>query len=113
VLTFGSSIGAVILGSVSYNGVWAASVAALAALVIVGAVGVVVHRPLARVPENQLKLTVGIMLTSFGTFWAGEGLGVDWPGTDLSIVALLVVFALAAWGAIELMKRAPEGVAAQ
>ncbi|HEX3246570.1 MAG TPA: hypothetical protein VHX16_14270 [Chloroflexota bacterium] len=112
VLTFGTSIDSVILGGAMYNGIWAASVAALAALVIVAAVGVAVHRPLARVPENQLKLTVGIMLTSFGTFWAGEGLGVEWPGTDLSILALLVLFSLAAWGTIVLTKRAPQRAAA-
>jgi uncharacterized membrane protein len=63
--------------------------AGLAVLVVVG-IGVVVHRPLARLPESHLKYAVGVMLTSFGVFFLGEGLGVDWPGGD---VALLYVVA--------------------
>ncbi len=62
--------------------------AALAALVVV-VVGLVVHRPLARVPENSLKMGVGIMLTSFGIFWAGEGVGVRWPGSDLWLLVII------------------------
>jgi len=49
-------------------------------------VGVVIHRPLARVPENTLKFAVGVMLSAFGIFWTGEGLGVPWPGEDLAIL---------------------------
>ena len=49
--------------------------------------GLIVHEPLSRVPENTLKFGVGVMLTSFGIFWGGEGAGVTWPGGD---VALLV-----------------------
>src|SRR6267142_2421802 len=76
-----------------------ASIGALAACVLVAAVGVVIHRPLARVPENTLKFAVGVMLSAFGIFWTGEGLGVPWPGEDLAILgfgALLLVAALAA-----------------
>src|ERR1019366_7248012 len=54
-------------------------------LIVVGlgaAVGAVVARQLSRVPENTIKLTVGIMLTSFGLFWVGEGAGMHWPGSD-------------------------------
>ena len=74
-----------------------ASIGALAACGLVAAVGLVVHRPLARVPENTLKFAVGIMLSAFGLFWTGEGLGVRWPGADLAILgfaALLLVVAL-------------------
>ncbi|HET7092645.1 MAG TPA: hypothetical protein VFI22_04180, partial [Thermomicrobiales bacterium] len=52
---------------------------ALAAFVVVALVGLAVHRPLTRAPENAIKFTVGIALTTFGTFWAGEGIGVAWP----------------------------------
>lgn len=72
---------------------WPAAGGALAACVLVLALGVVIHKPLARVPENTLKFAVGIMLSSFGVFWTGEGLGVAWPGADLSLVGLVVIFA--------------------
>ena len=65
--------------------------AGLAGLFVLG-VGAAVRRPLSRLPENQLKFGVGLMLVSFGTFWAGEGVGVDWPGDDLSIVLLLAAY---------------------
>ena len=55
-------------------------------------IGIVVHRPLASVPENTLKFGVGVMLSAFGVFWTGEGLGVPWPGQDLSILALAALF---------------------
>jgi len=65
-----------------------ASFGALAALVIVLALGIAVHRPLARIPENTLKFFVGVLLSAFGTFWVGEGLGLSWPGHDWSILGL-------------------------
>ncbi len=68
-----------------------AGVGALTAVVLVLVIGTLVHKPLTQVPENALKFTVGLMLTSFGIFWTGEGLGADWPGADLTLVALLVV----------------------
>jgi uncharacterized membrane protein len=105
VLTFGASIRAVTVGSQVLNGVQAASLGALAALVLVAIIGALIHRPLARVPENQLKFVVGIMLASFGTFWAGEGVGIAWPGADLAILALLVTYAVAALAAVAVMKR--------
>ena len=67
---------------------WAAGLGALAACVLVLAVGAVAYRPLARVPENTLKFAVGVMLSAFGVFWTGEGLGVEWPGNDLALVRL-------------------------
>jgi uncharacterized membrane protein len=63
--------------------------AGLAVLVVV-AIGVVVHRPLARLPESQLKYGVGVMLTSFGVFFLGEGLRVDWPGGDAALLYVVV-----------------------
>jgi uncharacterized membrane protein len=63
--------------------------AALAVLAVIG-IGVVVHRPLARLPESHLKYAVGVMLTSFGVFFLGEGLGVDWPGGDAALLYVVV-----------------------
>jgi uncharacterized membrane protein len=60
----------------------------------------VVHRPLARVPENKLKLAVGVLLAAFGVFWTGEGLGVAWPGADLAIVLFAALFLTAALAGI-------------
>jgi Ca2+/H+ antiporter, TMEM165/GDT1 family len=82
-----------------------ASVGALAACLLVAGVGVVVHRPLARVPENTLKFVVGVMLTAFGIFWSGEGLGVAWPGADLAIVAFAVLFLAAGRAAVVVVRR--------
>ena len=69
-----------------------ASLGALAACVAVLIVGVIVHKPLSRVPENTLKFGVGVMLSAFGVFWTGEGLGVEWPGHDLILLAFAGVF---------------------
>lgn len=66
-----------------------AGLGALAALVAVTLLGLVLHRPLARVPENTLKLVVGVLLSAFGTFWVGEGMRMPWPGEDWSILALI------------------------
>ncbi|MGH9016372.1 MAG: COG4280 domain-containing protein [Acidimicrobiales bacterium] len=74
-----------------------ASVAALGAVVVVGAVGAVVARQLSGVPENALKAVVGVMLVSYGTFWTGEGIGVHWPGADLALLVLVGVYGAAAW----------------
>ncbi len=73
-----------------------ASLGALAALVVVVALGLVVHRPLARVPENTLKFVVGVLLSAFGTFWVGEGLSVAWPGRDWAIPGLIAGFLVVA-----------------
>jgi Ca2+/H+ antiporter, TMEM165/GDT1 family len=88
VLTFGLSAGNVPL---------AAAGAAIAGAIVL-AVGAVVHRPLSRVPENTIKYGVGILLSTFGTFWAVEGLGVfspdgsslEWPAGDLALLGVLI-----------------------
>ena len=89
-----------------------AAAGAVVAFVVVVAVGAAVRHPLSRVPENTLKLVVGVMLTSFGTFWAGEGVGVDWPGGDAALAALIVVTAAWSWAFIRLLARRPEAVPA-
>ena len=67
-----------------------------AALLVVGAVGAVLSRFVARIPRSFLQLVVGILLTTFGSFWATEGLGVSWPGGDVAILGLLAVYLLTA-----------------
>lgn len=83
----------------------AAALGALAACAVVLVIGVAVHRPLARVPENTLKFGVGVMLSAFGVFWSGEGLGIRWPGGDLALLALALLFLLAGWGAAVTLRR--------
>jgi len=73
---------------------WEASLGALAACALVLVVGFIVHKPLSQVPENTLKFGVGVMLSAFGVFWTGEGMGVDWPGADLVLLPLAAIFLL-------------------
>lgn len=71
-----------------------ASVGAVAALLLVVVLGVVVHKPLSTIPENTLKFIVGVLLSAFGAFWVGEGMGLGWPGEDWSILGLTFGFLL-------------------
>jgi Ca2+/H+ antiporter, TMEM165/GDT1 family len=73
-----------------------ASAGAAAALVLVVALGAVVHKPLSTIPENTLKFAVGVLLSAFGAFWVGEGMGFGWPGADWSIVGLTLGFLFSA-----------------
>jgi uncharacterized membrane protein len=82
-----------------------ASIGALAACVLVLAAGAILHRPLSRVPENTLKFGVGVMLSAFGVFWTGEGLGIAWPGDDLALLAFAAVFLIAGIAASALARR--------
>jgi Ca2+/H+ antiporter, TMEM165/GDT1 family len=82
-----------------------AGAGALAACLLVAGAGLVVHRPLAKVPENTLKFAVGVMLSAFGMFWTGEGLGVAWPGADLAIVAFAALFLAVGLAAVALVRR--------
>ncbi|TGP45274.1 hypothetical protein EN873_42100 [bacterium M00.F.Ca.ET.230.01.1.1] len=92
-----------------------ASLGALAAFILVALIGLAVHRPLARVPENALKFIVGLMLTSFGVFWTGEGLGAEWPGEDLALLAIFAIIAAASFAIVRWLRgaypAAAEGVA--
>jgi uncharacterized membrane protein len=92
------------LGGAAHN-LALASAAAGVALLVVTVAGIVAARPLSRVPENTMKFTVGLMLVTFGTFWLGEGLGLDWPGADASLLWLLAVYGLLSWGAVRLLSR--------
>jgi len=82
----------------------AASVGALAARFVVVGLGFFVHRPLTRVPENTLKFAVGVMLTAFGIFWIGEGLGVPWR-RGFAILAFAALFLMVALAAVALTRR--------
>jgi uncharacterized membrane protein len=81
-----------------------AAIGALAALLLVVALGLVVHKPLSTIPENTLKFGVGVLLSGFGTFWVGEGMGVAWPGADWSILALIAAFLVVALAMVPLCR---------
>ena len=95
VITFGDNQGNVGL----------AMLGAAAAVLVVAGVGIAARAPLARVPENTMKLGVGVMLTSFGTFWGAEGAGVHWPGNDAALLGLIPVIALVCLGYATLLRR--------
>ncbi len=84
-----------------------ASGGALVALVLVIALGIALHRPLARVPENAMKFLVGTMLTAFGVFWIGAGAGVAWPGDDLALGALAALTLAASLTAVRALRVRP------
>ena len=74
----------------------AAVIGAVAAVVVIGVAGIAVYSWVAQIPRSLLQLAVGILLTTFGSFWAVEGIGVDWPAGDASILVLVVVYLLTA-----------------
>src|SRR3984957_11905658 len=82
-----------------------AAAAALAAVLVVTAAGFALRAPLARVPENSLKFVVGVMLTSFGVFWGGEGVHAHWPGGDTALLVIIPAVALFAAGTIGALRR--------
>ena len=98
VLTFGSTQGSIPL----------AAAGAAAALIIVGLVGVLVHAPLSRVPENTMKFAVGVMLTTFGIFWGAEGAGVTWPGGEVLILGVLAFVLLVSFGLVTMLRQQHE-----
>jgi uncharacterized membrane protein len=101
VITFGLNAGSIPLAIVG---------ASLGGIIVLGA-GFALHRPLARVPENTIKFAVGLLLTTFGTFWSVEGLGwfsageerLRWPGGDLALPVLLAAWCALAWTTIRLV----------
>jgi uncharacterized membrane protein len=95
VLTFGSNAHQIPL----------ASLAAGCAVVLVALAGLAVRAPLARVPENTMKFVVGVLLTSFGTFWGAEGAGAHWPGSDAALLVMIPVLAVFALALVVIMRR--------
>jgi len=96
VVTFGSNQGSIQL----------AVLGAGIAVVVVTVAGIAVRGPLARVPENTLKFAVGVLLTSFGTFWGAEGAGAHWPGPAAALLGVIAVVALTALVFVALLRRA-------
>jgi Ca2+/H+ antiporter, TMEM165/GDT1 family len=94
----------VAVGGTSRYFPWAVA-GGLLAMVVVAAAGVIIRKPLARVPENTLKYAVGIVLTSLGTFWAAEGMGASWPLDFVSILFLVVAYFAASRLAVQLVRR--------
>ena len=95
VLTFGSTQGSIPL----------AALGAGVAVILVVLAGIVVREPLSRVPENTLAFAVGVMLTTFGIFWGAEGAGVDWPGNEASLPAVLAFVLLLSLGFVTALRR--------
>lgn len=82
-----------------------AGLGAAAAGLIVILLGVAVRKPLTRIPENTLKFGVGVLLTAFGIFWLGEGLGYPWPAEDWAVLALAAALLLVSLGFVQLVRR--------
>lgn len=81
-----------------------ASMGAAAACILVLVIGLFVHKPLSTVPENSLKFVVGLLLSTFGIFWVGEGLGAEWPGADLSLLPILALLAIFSFIAVRMLR---------
>jgi uncharacterized membrane protein len=82
-----------------------AAAAALSATAVVTTVAAIFAHQLSSVPENAIKMVVGVLVTGFGIFWLGEGLGLKWPAADASLIAVVGIVALAAFLAVRMFKR--------
>jgi uncharacterized membrane protein len=82
-----------------------AAVVAAIAVGLVALCGVVAAKQLSKVPENLLKMSVGVLLVTYGTFWSGEGLRVRWPGGDTWLVFLAALYAFSTWIAVLMLQR--------
>lgn len=96
----------------SANRLGVAIIGGVGAVVIVGAVGLALHNAVRRIPRSLLQLIVGILLTTFGTFWSLEGLGVEWPASDGAILGLLLLYILTALTYITFERRRVFGLRA-
>jgi len=106
VLLEGLEVAFIVIGFGSAQGKLGLAIgAAAAAVVVVVAVGLVVRGPLERVPENTLKFVVGVLLTSFGIFWGGEGAGVEWPGSDAAILAAVALVGILSVALTQALRR--------
>lgn len=87
------------------NNIPLAVVAALVAVLLITVTGIAVRAPLTRVPENIVKFVVGVILTSFGIFWGGEGAGASWPGGDIALPVIIAAVALFCLGLVAVLRR--------
>jgi uncharacterized membrane protein len=92
-------------GTARSHGIALAAAAAAAALLVVVVAGILARAPLSRIPENSLKFAVGLLLTTFGTFWGAEGAGAHWPGDDAALPGILAVLALTSFAAVRVLRR--------
>lgn len=92
------------LGAATVGGIFPASLGALVAAIAVLILGIILRKPAAAVPENAMKIVVGIMLLSFGTFWVGEAAGIPWPLEDASLFGLVALYAAIVFGSIAALK---------
>src|SRR5665213_484571 len=82
-----------------------ASIGAAAALALVVVLGLILHAPLSKIPENSLKFLVGVMLMSLGTVWTGEGIGLICPFGDWAIVGMSVLYFIIAFAMVGALRR--------
>jgi uncharacterized membrane protein len=86
----------VAIGAVGPGLLLPASIGAVVALLVVVLLGLLLHQPVASIPENTLKFAVGILLSAFGTFWVAEGMSYSWPSGDWSVLELVAGYAAVA-----------------
>ncbi len=112
VLLEGTEVAFIVIsfGAKGIDAMSAAIWGAAAAGVLVIAAGAALRHPLTAVPENLLKFVVGAMLTTFGIFWFGEGVGAEWPGDAASIPVILGLVLLTSWVSVKMLGAVvPEG----
>lgn len=73
--------------------IWALCGAVIAGTLVAVSAGIL-RRPFSRVPENAMGFIVGVMLVSFGTFWSGEGLGLQWWYGEATLLWIVVLYAV-------------------
>ena len=91
------------VGSSAHNMTLAAA-GGIAAVIAVTALGAALRKPLTRVPENLMKYVVGVLLSSLGTFWAAEGMGISWPLDFAAILGIAAFYVLASQVAVTLIR---------
>jgi uncharacterized membrane protein len=106
VITFGSSSATNTCNNTC--GIGSAAIGAAIAGILVILAGTIIQAPLTKVPENTLKFIVGIMLTSFGTFWGGEGFGITWPFSDAFIPVLVALYLLASFILVMILRQSKQ-----